>query len=635
MSPPDTPASGASPGPKGSPLPDKKLVSWKEIASYLGREVRTVQRWEGTEGLPVHRHEHQKKSTVYAFTSELDEWFKNRQPVDDPEADAAFIPEPETSDASSGTETPDLPALTSATAPIDVPVTPPVIVSVKTASPSAGKRVIIALFALGILCALSLGVYRWLHPIDSTVEKVRIAVLPFTYLSGDSKPDYITAGLTDVIRTKLGQLDPPHLGVIAATSSKIVSTQPITEIGRTLNVKYVLEGSVQRAGNQVRIDVQLIQVSDETHLWADSFTRELSDVLQVESDVSAAIARQILATLPLPPQPAPSLQPGTVHAATPEIAESRHAYHQGKFALGSRFDLRSSIAFFQEAIRKDPSYAEAYAGLAGATAILGQVPNDGMPPGEAKPKAREAAQRALQLNPRLAEAHAVLGNVAMSYDWDLATAEKELRRAIELNPNDPTPHEWYCHLLIVQGHNSEALAEAHRALDLDPVNPLFHDVVAETYYFGRSYDAAIDEALQVVKLHPGDLSAQFWLGSAYREKKMYPQAIETFQHARQLSGDYPFMVMAYGHTQALAGNAAEARAALQKLQQLARTRFVPNLYPAAIHVGLGEPDEAFRLLDLAYQEKVDRLVYLNVDPMADPLRSDLRFAQLMAKVGFH
>ena len=191
------------------------------------------------------------------------------------------------------------------------------------------------------------------------------------------------------------------------------------------------------------------------------------------------------------------------------------------------------------------------------------------------------------------------------------------------------------HLLIVEGHPSEALAEAHRALDLDPVSPLFHDVVAETYYFGRSYDAAIEEAQQVVKLHPGDLSAQFWLGSAYREKKMYPQAIETFQHARQASGDNPAMLMAYGHTQALAGNAAEARAAIQKLQQLAATRFVPNLYPAAIHVGLGEKDEAFRLLNRAFEEKIDRLVYLNVDPMADPLRSDPRFAQLMAKVGFH
>jgi tetratricopeptide (TPR) repeat protein len=256
----------------------------------------------------------------------------------------------------------------------------------------------------------------------------------------------------------------------------------------------------------------------------------------------------------------------------------------------------------------------------------------------------------LQLYPRLAEAHAVLGNVAMSYDWDLATAEKELRRAIELDPNNPTPHEWYCHLLIVQGHHSEALAEAHHALDLDPVNPLFHDVVAETYYFGRSYDAAIDEALQIVKIHPGDLSAQFWLGSAYREKKMYPQAIETFQRARQLSGDIPFMVMAYGHTQALAGNVDEARSVLKKLERLRMLRslptpgpgvrptnlpFVPSLYLAAIFVGLGQTDDAFHELDLAYKERVDRLVYLNVDPMADPLRSDPRFAQLMAKIGFH
>jgi TolB-like protein/tetratricopeptide (TPR) repeat protein len=486
---------------------------------------------------------------------------------------------------------------------------------------------------------------------DVEQVKVRIAVLPFTYVSGDSKPDYITEGLTDVIRTVLGQIDPPRLGVIAATSSKIVSGKPIAEIGRMLNVKYVLEGSVQRAGKQVRIDVQLIQVSDETHLWADSFTRELSDVLQVESDVSAAIARQVLATLPLPPssQPPHSVRAGTVHAATPEIAKSRHAYHQGKFAWGSRYDLRSSIVFFEEAIREDPSYAEAYAGLAAATAILGQVPNDGMPPSDAKPRAREAAQRALQLNPRLAEAHAVLGNVAMSYDWDLATAEKELRRAIELNPNDPTPHEWYCHLLIVEGHNSEALAEAHHALDLDPVNPLFHAVLSETYYFGRSYDAAIEEAQQVVKLHPGSLSAQFWLGSAYREKKMFPQAIETFQNARrQPAGDNPAMLMAYGHTHALAGNADEAHGILKKLESLRKARslprpgagaetvpFIPSLYLAVIHLGLGETDDAFRELDLAYQERIDRLVYLNVDPMADPLRSDPRFAQLMAKIGFH
>ena len=632
MSPSDIPPNGATPGPEGSPLPGKKLDSWGEIASYLGREVRTVQRWEGTEGLPVRRHEHKKKSTVYAYASELDAWIKNRQPKDDPVADDVFARQQEQQQEVSGTDSP----VDVVVHPVVPPVPDPTLDEIEP-HPSAGKRVIFAIFSLGIFCALSLGVYRWLQPTDTVQEKVRIAVLPFNYVSGDSQPDYITAGLTDVIRTKLGQLDPAHLGVIAATSSRIVSGQPITEIGRTLNVKYVLEGSVQRAGETVRIDVQLIQVSDQTHLWADSFTRELSDVLQVESDVSAAIARQILATLPVPPTPQPklSLSSGTVHASTPEIVNSRHAFYQGKFAWGSRGDLRSSIIFFQQAIHDDPNYAEAYAGLAAATAILGQVPNDGIPPREAKPKAREAAERALQLNPRLADAHSVLGNVAMSYDWDLSTAEKELRHAIELNPNDPTAHEWYCHLLIVEGRNPEALVEAHHALELDPVSPLFHTVLAETYYYGRSFDAAIEEAQQVVKLHPDFVLAQFWLGSAYREKKMYPQAIEIFQLARQRSGDNPAMLMAYGHSQALAGNASEARGALQKLQQLAGTRFVPNLYPAAIYVGLGEKDEAFRLLNLAYEEKIDRLVYLNVDPVADPIRSDPRFVQLMAKIGLH
>jgi TolB-like protein/Tfp pilus assembly protein PilF len=619
MSTSDIPAGGATSGPKGSTLPDKKLDSWGEIASYLGREVRTVQRWERTEGLPVHRHEHKKKSTVYAYAGELDAWIKQRQPKDDPEADDAFAREQELSITDSPIEGVH-PVVPPAPGPTPHPDEP---------DPPVGKRVVVAIFALAILTALSLGLYRWFRPAISPVEKVRIAVLPFTNLSGDSKPDYITDGLTDVIRTALSQLDPPHLGVIAATSSKIVAGKTITEIGRILNVSYVLEGSVQRAGNQVRIDVQLVQVSDETHLWAQSFTREVSDVLQVQSDVSAAIARQILATLPLPPQTPPQAR-GTVHAATPEIAQSRHAYLQGKFAWGSRGDLVGSIKFFEEAIREDPSYAEAYAGLAGAIALLGQVPVDGMSPREAKPKAREAAQKALQLNPRLAEAHAVLGNVAMT-DWDLTTAEKELRRAIELDPNDPTAHAWYCHLLIVEGHNSEALSEARHALDLDPVSPIFHAVMAETYYYEKAYDAAIEEAQQVVKLQPpGFWYGNFWLGSAYREKKMYAQAVETFK-----SADAPFMLMAYGHAQALAGNAAEARSALRKLQQLGATRFVPSLYPAAIHLGLGETDEAFRLLDLAYQEKVDRLVYLNVEPMADPIRSDPRFAQLMAKIGLH
>src|SRR5258708_5884181 len=282
MAPPALPPRGASPGPTGSPLPDRKLVSWKEIASYLGREVRTVQRWERTEGLPVHRHEHQKKSTVYAFTSELDEWFKKRQPVDDPEADAEFIPEPDISEADSDAETGDPVAPAPLAAQVDA--NPPAVVATKTAPPSAGKRVVVALFALGILSALSLGAYRWFLSGNSAPHKLRLVVLPFANLSGDPKQDYFSAGLTDEMITQLGSLDPQHLGVIAAASSSALAGKPIADIRRALDVQYALEGSVRREGNRVRIDVQLIQAGDQTHLWADSYNRDLNDNLLAQDE---------------------------------------------------------------------------------------------------------------------------------------------------------------------------------------------------------------------------------------------------------------------------------------------------------------------------------------------------------------
>jgi len=626
MSRADTPDSGATPGPGGSSPPEKKLVSWKEIAAHLGREVRTVQRWETTEGLPVHRHEHLKKSTVYAYASELDAWFKKRQPVDDPVADALFVPEPETLDANSSTVGVD---------PVATSTDPSTEEHLEPLPPSlVGRPIAVAAATLAALGLLSYGAYRWSHPQPAPQDKVRLVVLPFKNLSGDASQNYLSEGLTVDITTQLGRLDPAHLGVIAPTSAKIMAGRAIKDIGQSLSVQYVLEGSVQRVANQARIDVALIQVSDETPMWSESFTRELSDFLQVESDVADTIASKMKATLPVAPAPAPSRsQPPSSKISAEALARSRDDYLRGKFMLGSRLDLAGSIQFFEQAIQEDPSYAQAYAGLAGARAIIGQVPNDGMPPRDAAPKSKDAAKHALELDPRLAEAHTILGNVAMSYDWDLATAEKELQRAIELNPNDPTAHEWYCHLLIVRRRIPEALTEVRRALDLDPVNPLFHAVLAETYYYGRLYDSAIEEAQQTLKVRPDFPYAQFWLGSALREKKMYPQAVATFQHARESTHDLPFLVMAYGHAQALAGNVAEAQAAIQILKQAQHSRYVPDLYVAAVYVGLGNKDEAFRLLDLAYIQKVDRLVYLNVEPLADPIRTDPRFPQLLAKIG--
>jgi TolB-like protein/Flp pilus assembly protein TadD len=613
------PDNGAPAGPEGSPLHDKKLVSWKEIAAHLGRETRTVQRWEKTEGLPVRRHEHLKKSTVYAYAGELDEWFKKRQPKDDPEADAAFVPEPDIeSPPERENEDPVLPG-------------PPV----KPAPPKR-KGIVLLLAAAALLCAVGYRVYRQFQANALTQDNVRLVVLPFVNLSGDPNQNYLSAGLTDVITTQLGRLDPKHIRVIAPTSAKVMSGKPVAEIRQTLNVQYVLEGSVQRVGNQIRIDVRLIQASDEAQAGSDSFTRNLSDFLQVESEVSEAVARKIVATLQgAPPTEVPltTKHPGSV---TPEAArESSDAYLRGEILWTGRGDLKKSIALFEEAIRKNPYYAQAYAGLANATAIIGQVPNDGMPPQEAKPKAREAAQHALDLDPRLVEAHAVLGNVAMSYDWDFSTAERELKTAIELNPNYPFAHEWYAHLLMVEGRYDEALAESRHLLELEPATPLFHAVRVETLYYARKDDEAIEEARSVLKDHPDFVLAYYWLGCAYREKKMYPEAIATFERARKLTADSPFMVMAYGHAQALAGNTVEARKVLKMLSQMQQSRSVPDIYLAAIYVGLGEKDEAFKLLNNAYEKRIDRLVYLKVEPMADPIRSDPRFAQLLAKIGSH
>jgi TolB-like protein/cytochrome c-type biogenesis protein CcmH/NrfG len=609
------PGSGATSGPEGSPLPEKKLDSWGEIASYFQREIRTVQRWEKDEGLPIHRHEHKKKSTVYAYTRELDEWFKQRQPEDDPEADAAFVPEADV-DAPSEKEN-------------DEPI-PPAIPDKPV--PRRGKRIALLLAAAAILCLAVYAVHHWFQVQAMTKTKVRLVVLPFANLTGDPQQDYISAGLTDELITQLGQLDPQHLGVIASTSSKVVSGKTISEIGRILNVQYVLEGSVRSAENQVRIDVQLILVSDETHVWAHSFTQDLSDILNAESSVAESVAQRMLKSLPASPVPAPSTV--RVASVTPgNINKSIDAYLQGKYSWASRKDPQSAITYFEQAIQLNPYNAQAYAGLASAITVYGQVPNDGMLPSDAKPKARDAAKHALELDPRLAEAHAVLGNVAVSYDWNLPAGEAELKTAIELNPNDPTTHQWYSYLLMIEGRYDDALAESHHVLELEPATPLFHAVRIEILCYARKYDQAIDEALSSIKVYPDFVLPYYWLGYAYREKKMYPEAIATFTRARQIGGDRPFLVMAYGHAQAVAGNAAEARKSLRLLEDLQKTKYVPDLYLAAIHVGLGEKDEAFRLLNGAYQQRVDRLIYLRVETMADPLRSDPRFQELLNKIG--
>lgn len=612
---------------EGSPPRDKKLVSWKEIAVHLGREIRTVQRWEKTEGLPVRRHEHQKRSTVYAYAGELDDWFKKRQPADDPEADAAFEPEPDVVEVSPELDNgkanraanPDMVIADDDFADSRAPITPP---------RPKWKQLGIVLAAATLIFVVAYAALHGVQPVVLSQKRARLVVIPFTNLSGDPKQDYFSAGLTDEMITRLGSLDPQRLGVIAAASSSAIAGKPIAEIGRALNVQYALEGSVRRVANRVRIDVQLIQVSDETQLWADRYDRDLNDILHVQDDVGKAVAGQIRLTLN------PSNSRGGRNAPTRTVnPEAYDAYLRGRFYWTNRGDLHKSIEAYQQAIQKDPEYARAYAGLASAYALLGQVPYDDLPPSEAKPKARDAAEHALQLDPQLAEAHAVLANVAFSYDWNFDSAEREFQRALALGPNDPTAYLWYGHYCIVRNRLSQALEENSRALELDPVLPLFNTVRAEIRYNMRNYDAAIDQGRRTIEQYPTYPLAYIWLGSAYRQKKMFPEALGSFSQGRKLSSDQPVMIALYGHALAISGDAVGAHKALADLQHLAGSRYVSALYFAAIYTGLGETSTALDWLDRAYKERSDRLVYLGVDPIADPLRSDPRFKELLEKIG--
>ena len=598
--------SAAAPGQMTEPPANEpRLESWGEIAAHLRRDVRTVQRWERYHGLPVRRLQVGKLATVYAFRSELDKWFLEHQPK--PEAED---PHGESIAAE------DVSAELAAFAPGEEPDD-----STHPKSFGVRKILVAGLILLGVACGTYVILHYW-HPIPPPA-KTRLFVRPFANHSGDPKQDEFTEGLTDEINTQLGKIAPRRLGVIAPTSSKILASKSIDELRRDLNVQYVLEGSVRRGLNQVRIDTQLISTSDQTQVWVDSFTNDPNDILQAQDEVAAAVAKKILVTFP-----APAAETSSAKQIDPEAFD---AYLAGRRFWANR-DLRRSINFYEKALEKKPDYVPARAGLAGAYVVLGEDPNDGMLPAESVPKAREEARRALSSDPANVEAHCVLANIAQSYDWDYAAAERGYKRALALEPNNPMAHQWYAEYLIVRNRIPEAQEEAKVALDSDPVSPVFYTSRLEAFYYARDFDAAIAQAQLTLEQYPNFFLFRFWLGSAYRERKMYPQAIEQFDLARKETGNNPAMLMAYGHALAVSGDKAGARKVLAELQQLSKSRYVPPLYFAVMYTGLGELDQAFAWLDKAYGERNDRLVYLAVEPIADPLRPDPRYRDLISRL---
>lgn len=465
-------------------------------------------------------------------------------------------------------------------------------------------------------------------PVRSTSERVMLAVLPFENLSGGKRHDYFSEGVTEEMITQLARLSPERLGVIARTSAmRYRSTdKSVRQIGQELGVSYVLEGSVRRAGHRVRIATQLIQVSDETHLWAESYERNLGDILALQSDVAQAVAKEI--KLKLAPEKRDRLVSSGV--IDPQAYE---ASLKGRYLLNLRTleELQKSVLYFQKAIQYDPRYPMAHAGLADSYLTL--LDMGYLPTREATKKAKAAAGKALRMDGTLAEAFTSLGH-AHFHEFNWLAAGREFRRAIDINPNYANAHFYYSNYLIAVGRIDEAIAEARYALALDPVSlPAGTNLAAILYHAGH-YKDAVEQSLKVLEIDRTFARAYEDLGRAYEQQGMYHQAFTALENAVAWSDRSSRDLASLAHAYAVAGKRREAVKLLQELKQISKKSYVSPYAIALVFAGLGNKSQALDWLAKAYTRRDAALPFLNVNPRLAPLHSDRRFQGLVRRMKF-
>lgn len=503
-----------------------------------------------------------------------------------------------------------------------------------------GPRVLLLGVALALAAALA-GYAKWpgWRVRQAAPEgRVMLAVLPFENLTGDAGQDYISDGLTEEMITQLGRANPAHWGVIARTSVMLYkhNLEPLDEIGRRLGVQYVVEGSLRRNADQLRVTAQLIRVKDQTHVWAREYDRELKNLLELEGEIGQEIADEIQLTLGN--QRKLKLAAHRTETAAPSY-EAYDLYLRGLYVWNQRTTAGGfprAAEYFQQAIALDHDYARAYAGLANAYGL--QSTWNGGPPGELMPKARTAALKALQLDDSIAEAHAALALVAENYDYDWPTAEKEFRRAIELDPNYATAHQWYGEYLSWQGQFDEALAEGDRARGLDPLSLIIASDRGAILYRARQYDRAIAQFREVLALEPRFVQSTGYLMVSYIRTGRFNDALEV--NNRYVRPLFPAWgagneAIVYGEW----GRSAEAERALVKFEKISR-KSPPDQYlklnqylKLRVYIGTGQKDQAIAILEEFLAEHSHIIPTLKTEPAYDPLRSDPRFQDLLRRVG--
>ncbi len=493
---------------------------------------------------------------------------------------------------------------------------------------------------LAVVAGLEAGKLReWLHP--GTANPIRsLAVLPLQNLSGDPAQEYFADGMTEELTTDLSKIG--AVRVISRTSAMRYksSNKSLPEIAHELNVDGVIEGSVQRSGDKVRITAQLIHAPTDTHLWAESYERDLREILSLQADVARDIADKIRIRL------TPKEQASLSSAAVVDPA-AYQSYLKGRYFWNMRTEegLNKAVEYFRDAIAKDPNYALAYAGLAQTYAPLADYGI--LPPNEAYPMEKAAALKALQIDETLAEAHTALGNALGAYEHDPVAAEKEYKLAIELNPNDATAHQWYGSwlgswflkhsetedILSPSGRDKQAIAEYRRALELDPLSMAINTMFGAILYWAGENDQAVAQLQKTIEMDRTLPIAHFWLGRVYMKKKRFQEAIEEFQKAVTLSGSHPLFVASLGSGYAVSGDTADAAKMLAQLTQLSTHRYVPAYELAILCAALGRKDEARKWLRKACQEgtcsgRDGPNVALEVD-FFDPIRSDPSYQELL------
>ena len=462
-----------------------------------------------------------------------------------------------------------------------------------------------------------------------SVNKLMLAVLPFQNLTGDPSQEYFSDGLTEEMITQLGNLDPQHLGVIARTSVMHYKNRQerLDQIGQELGVQYVLEGSVRRESDNVRITAQLSQVKDQTHLWSREYDRELSHLLLLQDEIAKEVADEIRPTLVDTQK-----RPDTVHQ--PSLSSSQYQaydlYLKGEYFFNKRTieGFEQAIDYFQQAVAKDPTYARAYAGIADCYALMGGY--SGQPQTEFMQKARAAALHALQIDESLPEAHTALALIVQNYDWDWQTSEREFRRAIDLNPNYATAHHWYAEHLTWLGRFDEALRESERARQLDPLSLIIAADNGAILYFSRQYDRSIAQFLAVREMDP-NFPRVYMIEAAYEQKGSFADALANLEKL-QTFGDANWTLAELSYCYGRSGQQAQAQRILEKLLQLDRHHQIEPAPILVAYLGLGNKDKAFVYLEKAYAQHSNILTTLKVDPRMDPLRSDARFQDLLHRV---